>query len=430
MASTTKLIVYNDAIRELGSSPLANLTTPNTRLQELEGAFPHAVEYLLAKKDWAFARRRASLTGVADTAYPPYTYRLSKPSGYLRKCWLKTAAPDAHQIDHVEVAAVFYSMQPSCVIEFVSDDAENYEPANWPPYFTRCAVLYLAQLTASKLARAGAGDAGAFDRRFREAMEDADGFEASFVTNTAIPSNYQPVLRRAIEIMGQQLAGSVAIHSQADMLRWQMVQAWDHTIKYCLEQGAWNFATSRALLTGGGEVVPGDTYSGVIEGYSVPPAAAVVVESTTDMAGYEYGYILPDDYLHKIWIKRDATSDFEVHHQVMGRNIYASEQPVVLEYIARNDFTTDPENWPATFLELVACRLALTAAPELMIEAGAKGRARINAPQIREKLMGEYMRLLYEAKNKDAIQQEVGFVPVGSYVRARLGGYSYGRRLR
>jgi hypothetical protein len=64
MVATTKLIVFNDVLRELGGHPLANLTNANTRLSELTGAFDHAIEFMLAKMDWGFARRRATLTGV------------------------------------------------------------------------------------------------------------------------------------------------------------------------------------------------------------------------------------------------------------------------------------------------------------------------------------------------------------------------------
>ena len=43
------LIVYNDALRELASYPLADLTTANTRLQELQGATNNAVQYVLSQ---------------------------------------------------------------------------------------------------------------------------------------------------------------------------------------------------------------------------------------------------------------------------------------------------------------------------------------------------------------------------------------------
>ncbi len=70
MALTTKLIIWNAALREIGSAPLANTTDVNTRQFELAGAWDHAVEHALALEDWGFARRRSSLIGVSDTSYP------------------------------------------------------------------------------------------------------------------------------------------------------------------------------------------------------------------------------------------------------------------------------------------------------------------------------------------------------------------------
>lgn len=113
MAATTKLILFNESLREIGSQPLANLTNANTRLAELNGAFDHAIEFMLSKLDWGFARRRATLTGVTDNSFPPYLYRYSKPADYLRKCWIKLAAANANQFDHAEVGAVFYGFEPT-----------------------------------------------------------------------------------------------------------------------------------------------------------------------------------------------------------------------------------------------------------------------------------------------------------------------------
>lgn len=169
MAATTQLIVYNAVLRELQAAPLASLSETGTRLTELNGAWDHAIEYALALRDWAFARRRATLTGVADTSFQPYTYRYTKPSDYLRKCWVKLAAGDAFQTDHAEIAAVFYGVDASALVEYVSDHADNYNPANWPPHFTRVITLYMATLV-HKLARAGAGDLGVLDGRLQAAL--------------------------------------------------------------------------------------------------------------------------------------------------------------------------------------------------------------------------------------------------------------------
>lgn len=620
MAVTTKLTVFNDTLRELGSHPLANLTTANTRLSELNGAFDHAVEYMLSKMDWGFARRRATLTGVSDSGFPPFTYRYSKPVDYLRKCWVKLTADAAQQIDHAEVAAVFYGFEPTALIEYVSDHADNYDPANWPPHFTRCAVLYLAQLVAPKLARAGSGELGMLEGKLQSALSEAEGFEAVFLTNGQIPAARNTVLRRALEIVGQQMAGNVPLMAQSDYLRWQMnatwdtavrflleqapwsfairrqtltgttdlsglppytyryarpsgylkrhwlrqsasapfeadfaesglsfygydptlvlefvstdsvaldptswpavfietmalylasqvagrvnvatddggkatieasqqrdalmqqfalyldrakgseavaryqasipdnrlpvmrralefmgqeltgfvdidgqaaklrwamTQAWDHSLKYVLEQGAWNFATRRVMLTGGSEPVPGDLSSDIIEGYSLPPATEPTPPGNLpDMAGYQYGYNLPADFLHKIWIKSDANHDLEIPHQFMRDAVYANHQPIVMEYVAWDADSTDPGEWSANFLEAMAAYLALTVSPEIVVGTDSKGRARLNANEIRQKLEMVWERKLSDAKLRDAIQQYPQRMPVGSFVRARMG---------
>ena len=41
-------------------------------------------------------------------------------------------ADEEYQVDHAEVAAVFYAQVTSGLLEYVSDDAANYDPANWP----------------------------------------------------------------------------------------------------------------------------------------------------------------------------------------------------------------------------------------------------------------------------------------------------------
>jgi hypothetical protein len=430
MATTDKLAVYNGALREIGGHPLANITTVNASLNELNGAFNHAVEHLLARMDWSFARRRATLTPVADTSYPPYTYRYTRPSDYLRKCWIKAAAADDQQLDHAEAAATIYGFTATPpVIEYISDHADNYNPLNWPPHFTRALTLYLASLVASKLSRAGADQIGRIQNDLGQALEDADKFEVAFVTNAEIPANRLPVFRRAIEFMGQALAGSVAVHTQADKLRWQMHQNWTHAVRYVLEQGAWNFATKRALLTLGAtasDIMPGQEYGGIIEGYSVEGDAGDA-ETPFDgaaFAGYTYGWFLPLDFRHKIWIKKQARDEFEVPFQFIRDAVFANYEPLVLEYVAEDDWTTNPDNWSAGFLEVVAAYLAHTVAPQFIVEDAGKGQKRVTAPQVQDKMQQIYLAKLADAQNKDAIQQYPKSLPTGRFARARMGGSS------
>jgi hypothetical protein len=420
MAATTKLTVYNGALREIGAAPLADLVATNTKLYELNQAYDHAVEHVLAMEDWGFARRRATLTGVSDSAFPPYTFRFTKPADYLRKCWIKTSAADEYQVDHAEIAAVFYAQVSSGLLEYVSDHADNYDPANWPPHFTRVLELTLASRVAEKLARAGAGDVGMLDGKLQSALAEAKDKESLFLVNGQIPIARQPVMRRALEFIGQQMAGSVALHAQADMLRWHMNRSWDHAVKYVLEQGAWNFATRRAILTGGTEDVPGDTLPSIVEGYVLPPATATTPANLPDASGYSYGYPLPSDFLHKIWCKADANHDLECDHQFIGTAIFTRQEPVVLEYVALDADSTNPATWSAVFLEAVAAYLALLVVPELRLEEGRKS-LKFGVNELRGRIEQVFMGKLQDAKLRDAIQQQAARVPLGRFMRARFG---------
>lgn len=427
MATTSKLIVYNDALRELSAAPLANLVTTNTRLTELNGAFDHAVEYILSRADWNFARRRETLTGVSDTSYPPYTHRYTRPTDYLRKVWFKLQARDPHQIDHAEAAAVIYGYESSALLEYISDHADNYDPVNWPPHFTRCIVIYLALLTGPKLAGADSETNGLWTK-LQQALAEAEAHEVVFLTNAQIPANRQPVMRRALEMIGQVMSGSVAVHSQSDKLRWAMNESWDHTLKFVLEAAQWNFATRRALMTGGAVAVPSETYGEIVEGYASGTATETASTDLPDVDGWDYGHYLPDDFLHKIWIKADANDLEETPHQFMKDAVYVNVENVVLEYISDDDDAIDPGNWTAGFLEAVAARLALTVAPELTVEETGKGRSKVVATNARQSLSALYDRALSDARNRDAIQQYPVSLPPGRFARARLGSL-YTRRL-
>lgn len=426
MALTSKLIIYNEALRELSAAPLANLVTANKSMLTLDTAFNQAVEYVLAKQDWNFARRRATLTTTADTTFVPYTVRYTKPSDYLRKVTLKRSADDEFQTEHAEIASLFYGHANNPVLEYISDTADSYEPANWPPHFTRICVIYLALLAAPSIARAGADEIKLLYDKLSMAERAAEDAEVVFTPGTVIATDRIPVMRRAVEMMGQTIGGALKMQSHLDRLRWHMNKAWGHSIKSVLEQGAWNFATRRATLTTGTELVPGDVY-GITEGYSVAPATETDPSNLPDMAGYDYGYPLPDGFLHKIWLKADANHDRECPHQFMRSAVYANVEPIVLEYIAEDSHSTDPANWTATFLDAVAAHLALTVCSTFVVEQGGKG-AEISANRARGELEETFLRKLSDAKNKDAIQQYPQSIPSGMWARARAGSNVYSMR--
>ena len=139
-----------------------------------------------------------------------------------------------------------------------------------------------------------------------------------------------------------------------------------------------------------------------------------------DAAGYQYGYALPDDFRHKIWLKRDAGDDEELPHQILGAAIFANAEPVVMEYVAEDAASIAPASWSAVFTDLIAAQLAVTVASAYVVEMGGRG-ATIKGSDVRRMLEDNFQRKLSDARNKDAIQQYPVSFPVGSFVRARMG---------
>ena len=434
MAATTKLTVANEILRELGvKNPLtqAELDTPaEPRSREINNAFDHAVEFLLGELNWTFARRRQAITGAASTAYPGYAFVYTKPNDWLRTIWIKESVTDFNDLDYAEVGAVIYGHVTPAVIDYMSDDADNYDPANWPPQFTRTAILYLAYLLAPGLARAGDDVQSKLWTQYTTQIDNAAEFEARHLVNEQVAGERLPVMRRALEIMTQALGKTAPIHNQNARLMWHMQKCWEPTLKYVLEQGAWNFASRRARLTGGSETVPGQDYDDVIEGYTTAPATETTDTDLPAISEFDYGFALPDDFLHLLWCKSDANMIYSTDYQVLGRKIFSRVDTLILEYIAYDTDSIDPTYWSQTFVEAVAARLAYQVHPEIMVEGkGAANRERISVKGARDNLLREWDRALADAKRKDAIQQQAKPAPLGTFARARLGSrYGMGRR--
>ena len=100
--------------------------------------------------------------------------------------------------------------------------------------------------------------------------------------------------------------------------------------------------------------------------------------------------------------------------------VYTNVEPVVMEYVALDDDSQDPDQWSANFTEAVAAYLALLAVPSLLVVSGSKG-PKVDANSIRDRLEAQFRDKLSDAKLRDAIQQEPKRLAPGRFLRARLG---------
>src|SRR5437879_3641683 len=81
---TTKLIVYQEALRLLGEHDIAATSDDVEARYVLDGAWDRVILYCLAQGWWRFAFFTASTAAGASSAVPGYTNSFSKPASWLR----------------------------------------------------------------------------------------------------------------------------------------------------------------------------------------------------------------------------------------------------------------------------------------------------------------------------------------------------------
>lgn len=169
--------------------------------------------------------------------------------------------------------------------------------------------------------------------------------------------------------------------------RYLLDEEYDKAIKYCLEQGLWNFALRTTMLE------PDDT--------------------NEPEFGYLYAFLQPDDY-----VRLNAISGQEYFYQTLedyveeGPYFLASINPLYVSYISDGPlYGMDMGRWPATFELAVEYELADRIAPHLTAMSD-RDLAR---------LKDEKISAIKDARSKDAMDQPAKRPPAGRLVRARQG---------
>lgn len=165
-----------------------------------------------------------------------------------------------------------------------------------------------------------------------------------------------------------------------------LTEVYSETVRYCLEQGYWNFAMVSATLA---------TQGGVAQ------------------FGYTYPHPKPSDYLRTFTVSANNTfwPPFEAYTDAKGA-IQANITPVYLSYISTaTDAGLYLAGWPDTFAVYVAGELARRVC------------LRTGGSQEEYEVMGERVRkYLADARSKDAMNEGVAWPPEGRWVRSRRGG--------
>lgn len=173
----------------------------------------------------------------------------------------------------------------------------------------------------------------------------------------------------------------------------RMIDAlWDGALKFCLEQGQWNFAIRAVQLD----------YSPSVE----PPF------------GYIRAFDKPDDWVRTCSVATDpyfnnAILDYtdEVGYWFCNHDV------IYIRYVSNDDdYGYNASAWPETYRSFIAGYIAKKISPRLKNDSDAQVVA------------AEYKDRRSDALTKDALQDPVKRVPAGQFVSARRGPRSAFRR--
>lgn len=163
----------------------------------------------------------------------------------------------------------------------------------------------------------------------------------------------------------------------------------DGAIKFCLEQGLWNFATRT-------QQIDSDT-------------------SVTPSFGYSSAFVIPSDLVKLSMISANEYFDPPLtRYEEEAGYWFADVDPLYVSFVSNDTsgYGGDMSMWPPTFARFVASYLAEEIAMRL---TGDDKKAAYAAQKAKDALT--------DARSKDAQRGPTRFTPRGSWANARSGGW-------
>jgi hypothetical protein len=167
--------------------------------------------------------------------------------------------------------------------------------------------------------------------------------------------------------------------------RYQLDNAWTDAVAYMLLQGLWNFAIRTITVT----------------------------ESGTPIAGWDYAFTKPSDYVRTVGISWEPTfrEGFE-DYQDEGGKWYANVDTLYVRHVSNHaSYGLNIAGWPLSFTKALEAYLAFEAGLGV---SGDKSN--------RNDLYQLFEKRLKRAKIIDAFDESVKTSPPGRLVRARVTG--------
>lgn len=190
---------------------------------------------------------------------------------------------------------------------------------------------------------------------------------------------------RALTIIGERELASLSENREP---RRALDLIWDGGafITACLQQGFWTFATRTIQISYDPSISPD--------------------------FGYQYAFPKPDDYVRTAGV---ATDEFFTNplsqYSDEGGFWFSNNQTLYIKYISNDPaFGNDLSLWPEAFTRYAESSLALQISTRIVQDNAQLDR-----------ITKSTMRLLTDARSKDAMNEGAKFPPRGMWLRARTG---------
>ncbi|WP_404705031.1 hypothetical protein [Yersinia vastinensis] len=191
------------------------------------------------------------------------------------------------------------------------------------------------------------------------------------------------VYNDALRLVGERQLTSLTENREPRRL---LDAVWNGSLKYCLEQGQWNFAIRSVRVN----------YSPSVE----PPF------------GYRRAFNKPDDYVRTVAFASDPFFNSPIIQYTDEAGFWFCDlDEIYIRYVSNDEaFGLDTSLWPETYNNFVAAYLALQISPRLKNGSDQDALAR------------EYKSAKTDALTKDALQEPTKIFPSGRWVMSRQGG--------
>lgn len=189
---TTRLSIYNGALRVLGEPRLASLTESRAARRELDAAWDDDfIDYCLEAGLWNFAMRTTKQEASTDITPDPdlgFSYAFVKPDDFIRTaavcCDGRMTIP---LLDYTDEAGYWFANTDTLYVSYVSNDTSyGADLSLWPETFKMFAQAHLAYQACMPITQSDGKQEKAFTIR-KKMLADALSKDAMAQPSKTLP---------------------------------------------------------------------------------------------------------------------------------------------------------------------------------------------------------------------------------------------------